>query len=91
MNYERVPALVEDFAGSTGETQPVERSGVHTILFTDMESSTALTQSFGDAKAQELVRAHNIIVRGPPPLGGLRGPGAGAGSAVATPDPSLLS
>ncbi len=35
----------------------------HTILFTDMESSTALTQSFGDAKAQELVRAHNTIVR----------------------------
>ena len=28
-----------------------------------MESSTALTQSLGDAKAQELVRAHNTIVR----------------------------
>ena len=36
---------------------------VHTILFTDMESSTALTQRLGDAGAQELVRAHNIIVR----------------------------
>ncbi|MCH7837536.1 MAG: adenylate/guanylate cyclase domain-containing protein, partial [Chloroflexi bacterium] len=34
-----------------------------TILFTDMESSTALTQRLGDAKAQELVRAHNTIVR----------------------------
>ena len=28
-----------------------------------MESSTALTQRLGDAKAQELVRAHNTIVR----------------------------
>jgi class 3 adenylate cyclase/pimeloyl-ACP methyl ester carboxylesterase len=37
--------------------------GLVTILFTDMESSTALTQSLGDAGAQELVRAHNDIVR----------------------------
>jgi len=36
---------------------------VHTILFTDLTSSTALTQRLGDAKAQELVRAHNSIVR----------------------------
>ena len=34
-----------------------------TILFTDLASSTALTQRLGDAKAQELVRAHNTIVR----------------------------
>ena len=34
-----------------------------TILFTDLVSSTALTQRLGDAKAQELVRAHNAIVR----------------------------
>ena len=37
--------------------------GTATILFTDMESSTALTQSLGDEKVQELVRAHNAIVR----------------------------
>lgn len=36
---------------------------VHTILFTDMESSTALRQRLGDAKAQELVHAHDSIVR----------------------------
>ena len=34
-----------------------------TILFTDLTSSTSLTQRLGDAKAQELVRAHNAIVR----------------------------
>ena len=34
-----------------------------TILLTDMESSTALTQRLGDAKAQEVRRTHNTIVR----------------------------
>jgi class 3 adenylate cyclase len=34
-----------------------------TVLFTDLTSSTSLTQLLGDAKAQELVRAHNTIVR----------------------------
>jgi class 3 adenylate cyclase len=38
-------------------------SGMATILFTDITDSTALTQRLGDAKAQELVRAHNTIVR----------------------------
>ncbi|OGO49892.1 MAG: hypothetical protein A2148_09375 [Chloroflexi bacterium RBG_16_68_14] len=37
--------------------------GLVTILFTDMESSTALTQRLGDVKAQELLRTHNTIVR----------------------------
>ena len=37
---------------------------VHTILFTDMASSTALTEQLGDAGAQEVRRAHNEIVRG---------------------------
>ncbi len=34
-----------------------------TIMFTDMESSTATTQRIGDAAAQDLVRAHNAVVR----------------------------
>ena len=38
-------------------------SGLVTILFTDLVSSTELTQRLGDAAAQELVRAHNAIVR----------------------------
>jgi len=41
----------------------VEHADVHTVLFTDIEDSTALTQHLGDARAQVLVRAHNIIVR----------------------------
>ncbi|HLA19307.1 MAG TPA: adenylate/guanylate cyclase domain-containing protein [Dehalococcoidia bacterium] len=34
-----------------------------TILFTDIEGSTALTQRYGDARAQEVLRAHNEIAR----------------------------
>ena len=34
-----------------------------TILFTDIEGSTALTQRFGDARAQEVLRVHNDIAR----------------------------
>jgi class 3 adenylate cyclase/alpha-beta hydrolase superfamily lysophospholipase len=37
--------------------------GLCTILFTDVEGSTALTERLGDAKAQELLRTHNSIVR----------------------------
>ena len=38
-------------------------AGLLTILFTDLVGSTALTQRLGDAAAQELLRAHNAIVR----------------------------
>ncbi len=34
-----------------------------TILFTDIVSSTAITQELGDAGAQEVVRRHNRVVR----------------------------
>ena len=42
---------------------PVPASALVITLFTDITSSTALTQRLGDALAQELVRAHNAIVR----------------------------
>ena len=45
------------------EARKPAEADVHTILFTDMEASTALTQSLGDEKAQEVRRAHNQIVR----------------------------
>jgi class 3 adenylate cyclase len=38
-------------------------SGLVTILFTDMEGSTTLTQRVGDAKAHDVLRTHNRIVR----------------------------
>ena len=38
-------------------------SGVHTILFTDVEGSTALTHKLGDARAREVMREHERMVR----------------------------
>jgi len=43
--------------------KPAAASGLVTILFTDMEGSTGLTQRLGDAQAQDVLRAHNAIVR----------------------------
>jgi len=40
-----------------------EPGGVVTILFTDVEGSTALTERLGDAKAREVLRNHERIVR----------------------------
>ncbi len=37
--------------------------GTATILFTDMENSTALFERLGDLRAQNILRAHNAIVR----------------------------
>lgn len=34
-----------------------------TVLFTDIDGFTSLTEAMGDAKAQRLVRVHNTIVR----------------------------
>jgi class 3 adenylate cyclase len=50
-----------------GEPEPIAHvsvpGGPVTILFTDITGSTALTQRLGDARAQELLRTHNTIVR----------------------------
>ena len=64
----RIAQAVEDFlAEGDAPSEPVAASapsaGLVTILFTDMEDSTALTQRLGDAGAQELVRRHNAVVR----------------------------
>lgn len=37
--------------------------GTVTILFTDIENSTAITEQLGDHRAQEVLRAHNSLVR----------------------------
>ena len=40
-----------------------EAGAFRTVLFTDVEGSTALTQRLGDVKARELLREHEGIVR----------------------------
>ncbi|MHB8377903.1 MAG: adenylate/guanylate cyclase domain-containing protein [Dehalococcoidia bacterium] len=59
---------IDDFigirrAGATSYGEPMAASEFVTILFTDIEGSTNLTQRYGDARAQDLLRAHNTIVR----------------------------
>jgi class 3 adenylate cyclase len=43
--------------------EPPEPGAFRTILFTDVEGSTALTDRLGDAKARELLREHERTVR----------------------------
>jgi class 3 adenylate cyclase/pimeloyl-ACP methyl ester carboxylesterase len=72
---EPVLRAIEEFLGVPSPEQP-EQAHTHshahddahpdapiTLLFTDMEGSTSLTQRLGDAQAQELLRLHDTIVR----------------------------
>jgi class 3 adenylate cyclase len=43
--------------------EPYVETAFRTILFTDMEGSTSLTQRLGDARAMLVLRAHDRIVR----------------------------
>jgi class 3 adenylate cyclase len=43
--------------------EPLEAGAFRTVLFTDVEGSTALTQRLGDAEARELLREHERMVR----------------------------
>jgi len=63
-DMEAVLTAADEFLGE-GEKAAETKvpSGLVTILFTDIEGSTTLTQRVGDAKAQELLRTHNTIVR----------------------------
>jgi class 3 adenylate cyclase len=58
---------IDDFLGegesAPARAQPVAAGGLCTILFTDVEGSTVLTQRLGDAKAREVLRNHERIVR----------------------------
>jgi len=62
-SLERLARLIEEFAGTTEKPESAEPGAFRTILFTDMEGSTSLTQRVGDASAQDLLRTHNRIVR----------------------------
>jgi class 3 adenylate cyclase len=62
---EAVGSSIDDFLGEGEEATPapLAKEDVHTILFTDVEGSTALTQRLGDAKARDLLREHERMVR----------------------------
>ncbi len=61
--------VVEAFLGrisdppGTSTVQPIADSAFRTIVFTDLEGSTSLTQRIGDHAAMDFLREHNEIVR----------------------------
>ena len=67
MGQQRITNAIREFLGIEVESKPAPApapaADVYTILFTDIEGSTELTQRLGDAKAQEVVHAHDQIVR----------------------------
>jgi class 3 adenylate cyclase len=66
-DMEAVLAAVNEFLGEGEEVAATaelpEAGAFRTVLFTDVEGSTALTQRLGDAKAREVLRDHERIVR----------------------------
>jgi len=60
-------AAIDEFLGEGEEApavgEPPAAGAFRTILFTDVEGSTALTERLGDAKAREVLRNHERIVR----------------------------
>jgi class 3 adenylate cyclase len=58
---------IDDFLGEGEEApavgEPPAAGAFRTILFTDVEGSTALTERLGDARAREVLREHERIVR----------------------------
>jgi len=66
-DMEAVLAAIDEFLGDS-EPAPAGAAqhaagGLCTILFTDVEGSMALTERLGDAKAREVLRNHERIVR----------------------------
>ena len=66
-DMEAVASAIDDFLGegeqAPARTEPAAAGGPCTILFTDVEGSTALAERLGDAKARAVLRNHERIVR----------------------------
>ena len=66
-DYERVVDAVHEFLGielkPVSDADEASAGDVYTILFSDVEGSTPLTERLGDAKARELLKEHERIVR----------------------------
>ncbi len=64
---EAVLTAIEEFLGegekASAGAEPAEPGAFRTVLFTDVEGSTVLTQRLGDAKARDLLREHERMVR----------------------------
>jgi len=61
---EAVHSAIDEFLGDEVPTTTPDAPGAfRTILFTDVEGSTALTDRLGDAKARDLLHEHERITR----------------------------
>ena len=64
---EAVLGAIDEFLGEgeqpTAAAEPREPGAFRTILFTDVEGSTSLTQRLGDARARAVLREHERITR----------------------------
>ena len=58
-----IEVFVEDADAPDATQAPSEPGAFRTILFTDVEGSTALTQRLGDQKARDLLREHEHVTR----------------------------
>jgi class 3 adenylate cyclase len=66
-DMEAMASAIDEFLGEGEEAaagaEPPEAGAFRTVLFTDVEGSTALTQRLGDAKARDVLREHERMVR----------------------------
>ena len=65
-DMETAVAAIDEFLGvgeEPAEAGAPEAGAFRTVLFTDVEGSTALTQRLGDARARDVLREHERIVR----------------------------
>jgi class 3 adenylate cyclase len=66
-DMEAVLSAIDEFLGegegAAAEAEAPAAGAFRTVLFSDVEGSTALTERVGDAKAREVLRAHERIVR----------------------------
>ena len=61
--FATIQAFLQQESTEPAKGERVSPGAFRTILFTDLESSTALTQAVGDAKAQDVLHGHNEVVR----------------------------
>ncbi|OGO50832.1 MAG: hypothetical protein A2148_03985 [Chloroflexi bacterium RBG_16_68_14] len=65
-DLDALASAVLEFLGEGAKaaaTEPPEAGAFRTVLFTDVAGSTSLTQRLGDARAREVLRTHETIVR----------------------------
>jgi class 3 adenylate cyclase/pimeloyl-ACP methyl ester carboxylesterase len=60
---ETITQFLDEGRGQPSAAEPSTAGAFRTVLFTDVEGSTALTQRLGDAKAREVLRQHERITR----------------------------